>query len=449
MKSYLNVSIFVCFIAFVVFFGTACEPEKEIKTDSASTIIETPAETTPQESAAVETPVEAIDESPVKEPVAETADESPAKDPEPIAETKQRPADTTETIAQAPVETVTQTPAETIDPNIAVESTEDSVAVTINGVDITEGQIEEKIKPQLDKVADRIPPLAVEQYKKQIRQQALESMIVEQLLDEKAKDANIVVAEEDVIAHFKEKGAQQQPPLTMEDVKALIEAYGQSFDQAKQRVKKGMVYKRLMESQWAGKISVTEEDAQNYYSENTNQFKTPEQIRASHILIKPDTSDPNTDPNQAKIQAREKAEKLLEQIKDGVDFATMAKENSNGPSAAAGGDLNFFNRGQMVPAFEEAAFALKVGQVSGIVETQFGYHIIKLTDHIDPNTIAFEQIKDNLIQVLTQQKQEEFTRQYIKSLKTSAAIVYPPGKEPQSSIAPVQQAQPGSESTIE
>jgi peptidyl-prolyl cis-trans isomerase C len=185
-----------------------------------------------------------------------------------------------------------------------------------------------------------------------------------------------------------------------------------------------------MEAQWVGKINITEEDAKKHYDESPTQFEVKEQVRASHILIKPDITDPNNDPNQAKAEAKAKIQDLLEQIKDGADFAELAKANSACPSAAGGGDLKFFTRGKMAPPFEKAAFALEVGKVSDIVETQFGYHIIKVTDRKDAGTTSFEQAGDNIIKQLTQKKQKEFADKYIESLKAAANIVYPPGKEP-------------------
>jgi peptidyl-prolyl cis-trans isomerase C len=320
----------------------------------------------------------------------------------------------------------------------------DSVAVTVNGVDINESRIEAQLKPQLAKVGAQLPSAFVEQYKNQLRQQVLEGMIVEQLLDGKVKENNIIVTEEEVVGHLEKAAAQQN--LSLADIKEMMEARGQSFDEAKQRIKKGMAYQKLMDTQWAGKINVTEDDAKKYYSENKTKFETPEQVRASHILIKPDTnqatagsaltSDPNADPNQAKAKAKAKAEDLLKQIKGGADFAELAKTNSGDTySAIQGGDLGFFGRSQMVPAFERAAFALKAGQVSDVVETQFGYHIIKLTDHKDANTIPFEQAKDDIVKLLTQTKQAEFAEEYINSLKANAKIVYPPGKEPNAPAA--------------
>ena len=303
----------------------------------------------------------------------------------------------------------------------------DSVAVTVNGVDINESRIEAQLKPQLAKVGAQLPSTFVEQYKNQLRQQILEGMIVEQLLDGKVKENNIIVTEEEVVGHLEKAAAQQN--LSLSDIKEMMEARGQSFDEAKQRIKKGMAYQKLMEAQWAGKINVTEDDAKKYYSENAKQL---EQVRASHILIKPRTADPNADPNEVKATAKAKTENLLKQIKDGADFAELAKTNSACPSSKQGGDLNFFARGQMAPAFERAAFALKPGQVSDVVETQFGYHIIKVTDRKND---TFEKAKDDVMKLLTQPKQADLAEEYIASLKANAKIVYPPGKEPNAPAA--------------
>jgi len=306
-----------------------------------------------------------------------------------------------------------------------------AVAVTVDGVNITDSDIDAEVAKQLRRmrIPPQLPPQFIEQYKKQLRKSALDNLIIRVLLDEQVK-AKVTVTDEEVIDYLKKMGATRKPPLTLEDIKKRIEAAGQSFDQMKRDIHRGLGYQKLMETQWAGKVNITEADARKFYDENPKQFKTPEMVRASHILIQPDKSDPNVDPNQAKAKARAKAEALLKQIKNGADFATLAKANSNGPSAARGGDLGLKPRGTWVKPFEDAEFSLKVGQVSDIVETQFGYHIIKVTDHKDPNTISFEQAKENIINKLTKEKRDEIARSYIKSLKEKAKITYPPGREP-------------------
>ncbi|MHC4172155.1 MAG: peptidylprolyl isomerase [Planctomycetota bacterium] len=345
-----------------------------------------------------------------------------------------RPKTPAESEEPSPDRIEAETDVSLVEPNTTDETTADSVAVTVNGIDITESEVEELIKPQLDRMAKQSSnqtPAFVEQFKKMLKQQALEVMITGRLLDEEVKEANIVVTEEEVIGQIGKIASAQRPPLSLEDFKKKLEEYG-SFDRVKQEVRKGLGYQKFMETQWVGKIDVTEEEAKKNYDENPKQFEMPEQVRASHILITPDTVDPNTDPNQAKAGAKAKIQDLLKQVKEGADFAEVAKANSACPSAAQGGDLNFFPRGRMAAPFEEAAFELETGQLSDIVETSFGYHIIKVTDRKDASLISFEQAKDNIISKLAQKKQSEFTKKYIESLKVKADIFYPPGKEPSS-----------------
>ena len=327
-----------------------------------------------------------------------------------------------------------QTDADKPEPNAPAESDANDIAVTVNGVAIAESKIEILIKPQLDmiaKQATQLPPKFAEQYEEQLRQQALDQLIRRQLLDEKVEEANIVISEEEVISALG-KMVSAQEPLSLEDLKKQIEGYGQSFDEVKQQARKGLAYQKVMEAQWAGKINVTEDEARKYYDENPKRFETPEQIRASHILIKPELSDPNTDPNEAKAKAKAKAQELLRQIRDGADFAELAKAHSTCLSAANGGDLEFFPRGQATPPFDEAAFALEVEQVSEVVETDYGYHIIKVTDRKEASVASFEQAKDNIIKQLTQKKQSEFAEEYVKSLRAKANIVFPSDEQPSS-----------------
>jgi len=310
----------------------------------------------------------------------------------------------------------------------------DSVVVTVNGVDITESNIQALIEPELQKMAAKggqLPPAYAEQLKKQLRQQALENLIVGQLLDAEVKRAKIEITEEEVMGQIGKIASGQSPPLSLDDLKKKMAEYGRSFDEFKQQIHKGLGYQKLMESQFEGKIKVTEEDAKKYYSENQTEFQTPDQVRASHILIDFKPTAASIDPNQAKAQAKAKAQNLLEQIKGGADFAELAKANSACPSSAKGGDLGFFGKGDMVEPFEKAAFSLEPGQISDVVETKFGYHIIKVTDRKKAGVTTFEQAKETIINQLTQKKQFELAREFIESLKAKAKIVYAPGQEPQ------------------
>ncbi|MDP2945780.1 MAG: peptidylprolyl isomerase [Atribacterota bacterium] len=156
-------------------------------------------------------------------------------------------------------------------------------------------------------------------------------------------------------------------------------------------------------------ISISDEELVEYYNKNKESFLEPEQVHACHILV----------------ETEEEANNLLLQLKEGIiDFAEMAKEKSTCPSAENGGDLGFFTRGQMVKEFEDAAFSLEPGKISDVVQTQFGYHIIKCEEKKDEYSPTFEEAKENISSTLKYQKENEAISALISKLREEAVIVY-------------------------
>lgn len=303
---------------------------------------------------------------------------------------------------------------------------EDKVAVTVNGSPIMESQVQRYLdleyKPLLAKYAAQAPQLAAQQ-EKMFRENITQNLITRQLLEEQAKQANIEVTPAELTAEMTTQLSSLNPPRTIEEYKKAVQEQGGDFDGIQRILTDRLKYHKLFESKFAATTKATEADAKKFYDENIKDFQVPEQVRASHILIRP--TDPNTDPNQAKVLAKAKAEGLLTKVKGGADFATVAQENSECPSKAQGGDLGLFTRDKMVKPFADAAFVMKVGDISDVVETEFGYHIIKVTEHNDPNQITFEKAKTDIISQLTDQKMQESIDTYVKSLRESAKIVFP------------------------
>ena len=300
------------------------------------------------------------------------------------------------------------------------------VAATVNGVDIKESEVQELVEASLKEIstnASQLPPNFIEQYTKKLREEILEQLIIKSLLTEKLKESNIQVTDEEVMDLITRMISSQPEPFSLEEYKQKLVENGLNFEEEKERIRERMAYQKILDAQTAGKIVITEDDAKKFYDENSKQFEAPEQIRASHILIKP-VYVKGGDPNQDEALAEKKAKDLLQKIKNGADFAVLAKASSACPSAPKGGDLGFFSKGDMTPAFEEAAFKLEVGQVSDIVKTEYGYHIIKVTDHKDAGITPFDEVKDRIIEQLKRNKRLELTREYIESLKAEADIVY-------------------------
>jgi len=310
------------------------------------------------------------------------------------------------------------------------------VAVTVNGVNITEGEVDTRIKPYMERMAKQMDANNAEMYKKKLKPQAIEGMIMERLLDAEVKKAGITITDEDVNKMINDLITQQG--MTMDSFKAMLQMRGQSFEQFTTQMKPRLSYEKLMEHQF-GKIDINDAEALAFYNDNKEDFNTGEEVQASHILIK---VSPTATPEE-KAAAKAKAEKLLKEAKAGGDFAALARDNSDDPgSKVKGGDLGFFEKGSMVKEFETAAFSLKPGQISDIVETQFGYHIIKVTDHKDAGLTPFEKVKADIVKELSNTKKSQLANEFITKLKADAKIVYPPGKEPPPMQAMPHQMQP-------
>jgi len=185
--------------------------------------------------------------------------------------------------------------------------------------------------------------------------------------------------------------------LSDADVAAHYEAHKAEYRVGERRKVK---YLLVDAEQVRAKTVVTPNEVQSYYNENIQQFQTPEQVRASHILLKTEGKD--------EAAVRRQAEGLLEQVKAGADFAQLAtKYSEDEGSAKAGGDLDYFGRGRMVPEFETAAFAMEPGQISDLVKTQYGFHIIKVVDKKPATTRSLDEVRAQISEQLSFQKAQQ------------------------------------------
>lgn len=298
--------------------------------------------------------------------------------------------------------------------NSATAETPSGPAAKVNGVEIPTIDLERATKALI--AQNQIPPQAVTpEIAKQFKEAALNQLIGAELLYQEGKKHPV----KDLDKRVDEKLNQYKSriPDKAEFDKALKSA-GITMDELKALTVKEITVSELVDSQMKDKATVTDTDAQKFYDENKDKFVTAESIRASHILIGVDQNASDAD----KKKAREKAEAILKQVKEGKDFAELAKANSTCPSSAQGGDLGYFGKGQMVKPFEDAALALKPAETSGIVETQFGYHIIKLTDKKPEQTVTFGEAKERIVDYLKRQKMQKLVGEYVEGLRKNAKV---------------------------
>ncbi len=289
----------------------------------------------------------------------------------------------------------------------------DKVAV-VNGKVISKTEFDREMSRVKQQFASQGRPLNGSQLS-QIKKEVLESLINRELLYQESKKKGIKVDKTAINNQLKElkkrfsNEAEYKNALSKANLSEAI---------IKSQIKTEMAIRELIDRQFSKKVTVSDEEAKSYYNNHLDSFKQPEQIRASHILIK-------VDP-QANELEKEKARKRLIEIKErlqkGEDFATLAKEFSQCPSGKNGGDLGYFKRGQMVKPFEEAAFALEPGEISDVVETRFGYHLIKVFEKKPTSTIAYVDIREKIKEFLKKEKTKKEVEQYIKNLKEKAKV---------------------------
>jgi peptidyl-prolyl cis-trans isomerase C len=191
-----------------------------------------------------------------------------------------------------------------------------------------------------------------------------------------------------------------------------------TLERLKADAKTEISIQKMMKEQVATTADATDAEVKEFYDKNPERFKRPDTVRASHILLR---IDPNAD-EATKKQTRGKIDDILKRAKSGDDFAALAKQHSEDGSAANGGDLGYFPKERMVPAFADVAFALKPGEISDVVATQFGVHIIKVTDRKPAGAVPLEEVSPRVKQYLSEQKKQQQAQAFIAGLRQKAKI---------------------------
>lgn len=287
-----------------------------------------------------------------------------------------------------------------------------NVLARVNGETIEKWEFENAVKRVEARAGSPVPP----DKRDEVLRGVLDQLVAYHLLAQESRARKLDVTEAEVDAQMAQ--ARQGFP-TEEAFKQGLAAQGVTLDQLRQQARTGLQVQKVIETEIASKIAVQDAEVSAFYQQNLARFKQGDTVHASHILI----GVAQTATPAEKAAARAKADAALKQVKAGADFGTIAKTQSQDPgSAPNGGDLGFFPKGQMTPAFEEAAFKLKPGAVSGVVETPFGFHIIKVLERRGARTAPLAEVGGEIKQFLEQGQRETKLEQFLDQVKTKSKV---------------------------
>ncbi len=287
-------------------------------------------------------------------------------------------------------------------------------AAKVNGVPIKESTLNKAVENFVE-----TQKMLGMQIKKEdmeaLKDNVLNELIAAELLYQESKKTDLGKLDKDIKEQFEaiKKGFNSDKEFYQ-----VLKERGISEKDLREDIKKGIFIKNYLEEKVYSDIQVTEEDKIAEFNKNQDKLNIPERIKVSHILVK--TGKDATE--EEKQKAGKKIEDIRKKALAGEDFAQLAKQYSEDESGAQGGNLGYFRRGEMIKSFEDVAFALNQDEISDVVETDFGYHIIKLTDRKAPHTLTYEEVKKDIERYLTNQKRADILAGKVEELREKANI---------------------------
>jgi len=294
---------------------------------------------------------------------------------------------------------------------LAAQQAPNAVVLTVNDEPVYSWEIG-LIIPQLQQEMAR---QGLQPEQETVMQAAMQRIVDSKLLAQEAKRLEMQPNQERVQQTMTQI---EQQAGGREQLDQALGQLGMTYDELQTSVRESDLVQVYIETKIDPRINVTSEELEKFYNDNPEMFQQPEQVHARHILMKAAADAPEVE----KASAQAKAAAARKRATDGEDFAALATEVSEGPSAPQGGDLGFFSRQQMVAPFADAAFALEAGQISDVVETQFGYHVIKVEEKRPASTMSLEEVRQPLEQMLRQNQGGVIMGEVLAKLADTATV---------------------------
>jgi len=299
---------------------------------------------------------------------------------------------------------------------LSADTVVEEIVARVNNQVITRSAYQHE-QQQLTDEAKQQDPTRADQVAAQGSKDVLRGLIDRELLLQKGKDLDIT-ADAELIKKLDEM-RKQMKLASMDDLEKAAEAQGISFEDFKQNMRTEIITQQVIQREVGGRINVGKDEEQKFYEQHKSDMERPEAVKLSEILV---STEPAGDDPQKLAAAEAKANDLLKQIRAGASFEDIAKKQSQGLSAAEGGELGYFERGKLAKQLEDVTFAMKKDQVSDVIRTKQGFVILKVTDHQSAGIPSFAEIEPRLQEAVYMQKLQPALRAYLTKLREEAYI---------------------------
>lgn len=293
----------------------------------------------------------------------------------------------------------------------------DAMVASVDGRVISAGDVDRETQSLRARFGGRVPEEQMKELEPRMREQAVENLITKSLILAEADRRDIRPTEQEIEAEIDTVRSQFPSPEAFDE---QLSSMGVTGEQLRKDILEHLKIKAVFAQATESVAPVTDEDITAFYNENIENFKVPEQVRASHILFKVDKDA----SDETRALKKKELEDVRAQIAGGADFGELASKYSDCPSKERNGDLGLFSRGRMVKEFEDEAFKLAPGEISQVVETPFGYHVIKVTEHNEPSTVPLEDVRQEISEHVKNSRQEEAFESFLQKLRENAQIEY-------------------------
>lgn len=292
----------------------------------------------------------------------------------------------------------------------------DRVIAVVNGKPVTLSEFNEREAPLSRQISESYSGADREKRLSDLKKKVIDSLIEDLLLEQEAERSGMKVSERDIDDAIDD--VKKQNSLNDETLMAALKREGLTYEAYRVQVKKQIEKSRVIGQQVRSKVNVTEKDLADYYERNQKLFMKDQEVKVSHILF----LVPEKASNSEIENIRKQASDVLEMARKGKDFSDLARKYSQDASGKEGGSLGFFKRGQILPALEQAAFSLKKGEISDLVRTTYGFHIIRVDDAKEATPEPFDSVKEKIRSTVTSEMMEQRYREWMEELKKTAII---------------------------